>query len=104
MVTREGIVRLTGLELVDQNRSRLSSGELTPFIERLWRSLKYEAICLHELTDGFKAEQVIGEWIVFYNTERGVVRLMPIAIKTPGAMSIRRQVDAIRPEQQSGSV
>ena len=40
------------------------------FIERLWRSLKYEAIYLHELTDGFKAERVIGDWIDFYNTER----------------------------------
>jgi putative transposase len=40
------------------------------FIERLWRSLKYEAVYLHELTDGFKAEQVIGDWINFYNTER----------------------------------
>jgi putative transposase len=40
------------------------------FIERLWRSLKYEAIYLHELTDGFKAERVIAEWISFYNTER----------------------------------
>ncbi len=40
------------------------------FIERLWRSLKYEAIYLHELTDGFKAERVIAEWIDFYNTER----------------------------------
>ena len=40
------------------------------FIERLWRSLKCEAIYLYELTDGFKAERVIGEWIDFYNTER----------------------------------
>ncbi len=40
------------------------------FIERLWRSLKYEAVYLHELTDGFKAERVIGDWITFYNTER----------------------------------
>jgi putative transposase len=40
------------------------------FIERLWRSLKYEAIYLYELADGFKAERVIGEWIGFYNTER----------------------------------
>jgi putative transposase len=40
------------------------------FIERLWRSLKYEAVYLHDLTDGFKAERVIGEWIDFYNTER----------------------------------
>lgn len=40
------------------------------FIERLWRSLKYEAVYLHELTDGFRARRVIGEWIDFYNTER----------------------------------
>lgn len=40
------------------------------FIERLWRSLKYEAVYLHELTDGFKAERVIAEWIGFYNGER----------------------------------
>jgi len=35
------------------------------FIERLWRSLN-----LHELTDGFKAERVIAEWVGFYNAER----------------------------------
>jgi len=40
------------------------------FIERLWRSLKYEAVHLHELTDGFHAERVIGDWFTFYNTER----------------------------------
>jgi putative transposase len=40
------------------------------FIERLWRSMKYEAVYLHELTDGFVAQRVIGEWIGFYNTER----------------------------------
>jgi hypothetical protein len=40
------------------------------FTERLWRSLKYEAADLYKLTDGFRAEQVIGEWIGFYNAER----------------------------------
>ncbi len=40
------------------------------FIERLWRSLKYEAVYLHDLADGFRAERVIGAWIDFYNTER----------------------------------
>jgi putative transposase len=40
------------------------------FIERLWRSLKYEAVYLHEMTDGFAAGRVIGEWIAFYSTER----------------------------------
>ena len=40
------------------------------FIERLWRSLKYEAVYLHELSDGFVARRVIGDWIDFYNTVR----------------------------------
>ena len=39
-------------------------------IERLWRSLKYEAVYLHELTDGFKAKRVIDDWLNFYNGER----------------------------------
>jgi putative transposase len=40
------------------------------FIERLWRSLKYEAIYLHEIADGLAARRVIGQWLAFYNTER----------------------------------
>ena len=40
------------------------------FIERLWRSLKYEAVYLHELTDGFEAERVIGAWMTFYTDVR----------------------------------
>ena len=39
-------------------------------IERLWRSLKYEAVYLHEIADGFTARRVIGDWIAFYNAER----------------------------------
>jgi putative transposase len=39
-------------------------------MDRLWRSLKYEAVYLHKLIDGFKAERVIGEWIDLYNTGR----------------------------------
>jgi putative transposase len=61
------------------------------FIERLWRSLKYEAVYLHELTDGFAAERVIGEWIDFYNTERPHSALDGA---TPAeAYSTRRPVD-----------
>ena len=40
------------------------------FIERLWRSLKYEAVYLHELVDGFVAEQVIAAWMTFYCHQR----------------------------------
>lgn len=40
------------------------------FIERLWRSLKQEAVYLHELQDYFQAKCVIDERLTFYNTER----------------------------------
>ncbi|MDP2517937.1 IS3 family transposase [Shimia thalassica] len=40
------------------------------FIERLWRSLKQEAIYLEEIQDGFQARRVISNWMTFYNTER----------------------------------
>jgi putative transposase len=40
------------------------------FIERLWRSLKQEAVYLHEITNGFDAKRIIKEWISFYNTKR----------------------------------
>jgi len=37
------------------------------FIERLWRSLKQEAVYLHELQDSFQAKRVIKDWIGLYN-------------------------------------
>ena len=40
------------------------------FIERLWRSLKYEAIYLHEIADGYAARRLIRDWVRFYNLER----------------------------------
>ena len=40
------------------------------FIERLWRSLKYEAVYLHELSDGLRAQKVISRWMAFYNSRR----------------------------------
>ena len=40
------------------------------FIERLWRSLKQEAVYLHEIQDGFQAKRIIDNWIGFYNSER----------------------------------
>ena len=40
------------------------------FIERMWRSLKYEAVYLHELSDGFQAQRLISSWVAFYNAER----------------------------------
>jgi putative transposase len=40
------------------------------FIERLWRSLKYEDVYLKGYADGIEARAGIGEWIAFYNERR----------------------------------
>ena len=40
------------------------------FIERLWRSLKYECVYLHDFQDGLEARQIIGTWLRYYNEER----------------------------------
>ncbi len=40
------------------------------FIERLWRSLKYEEVYLKAYTTPREAELEIGHYMVFYNEER----------------------------------
>ena len=40
------------------------------FIERLWRSMKYECVYLHAFSGGREARQGIGDWIAFYNHRR----------------------------------
>ena len=40
------------------------------FIERLWRSLKYECVYLHEFEDGYQARQTIADWLRYYNEDR----------------------------------
>ena len=62
-----GRLRAAGVQISMDGRGRCMDNI---FIERLWRSLKYEAVYLHDLADGFQARRVIGEWIDFYNAER----------------------------------
>ena len=40
------------------------------FIERLWRSLKYECVYLHAWKTGSQARAGIERWITFYNHQR----------------------------------
>jgi len=40
------------------------------FIERLWRSLKYECVYLNEFETGFQAQKKIDFWFTYYNKER----------------------------------
>ena len=46
---------------------RLQANDCRAVIERLWRSLKQEAVYLHEINDGFQAKRIIDNWIGFYN-------------------------------------
>jgi putative transposase len=40
------------------------------FIERLWRSLKYECVYLHAFETGSELKAGLGRWITYYNTQR----------------------------------
>ena len=40
------------------------------FIERLWRTLKYECVYLHAFETGSAARQGIGRWVARYNQDR----------------------------------
>ena len=40
------------------------------FIERLWRSMKYECVYLHAWETGTEARAGIRTWMTFYNDQR----------------------------------
>jgi len=40
------------------------------FIERLWRSLKYECVYLHAFETGSELRAGLAKWIGYYNTQR----------------------------------
>jgi putative transposase len=40
------------------------------FIERLWRSLKYECVYLHAFETGSELRTGLTRWIAYYNTRR----------------------------------
>jgi putative transposase len=83
-----GVLKDAGVAISMDGRGRCLDNI---FIERLWRSLKYEAVYLHEMTDGFAAERVISEWIDFYNRSRPHSTL---GGRTPAeAYGARRPVD-----------
>ena len=40
------------------------------FIERQWRSLKYECVHLNAFETGSEARTGIGRWVAYYNADR----------------------------------
>ena len=58
------------------------------FIERLWRSLKYEDVYLKGYADGREAKAGIGEYFAFYNDRRlhqAIGYRTPMAVWRDGA-------------------
>jgi putative transposase len=59
------------------------------FIERLWRSLKYEDIYLKGYADGREAKAGIGAWLAFYNHRRphqALANRTPMAVWRGGVL------------------
>ena len=57
------------------------------FIERLWRSIKYEEVHLKAYVDGREARAGIGSWMTFYNFRRphqAMNNQMPMAVWRAG--------------------
>ncbi len=62
-----GVLEAAGISISMDGRGRWMDNV---FIERLWRSLKYEDVYLKGYADGREAKAGIASWIVFYNTGR----------------------------------
>ena len=59
-----GKLAATGLAISMDGRGRFMDNI---FIERLWRSIKYEEVHLKAYTDGCEARSGISSWMNFYN-------------------------------------
>lgn len=62
-----GLLTTAGIRVSMDGRGRWMDNV---FIERLWRSMKYECVYLHPFETGSEARAGIGRWIDYYNAER----------------------------------
>ena len=68
------------------------------FIERLWRSIKYEEVHLKAYANGREARAGIGEWMTFYNHQRphqAMNNQMPMAVWRAGSDRIEAAARAV---------
>jgi putative transposase len=68
------------------------------FIERLWRSIKYEEVHLKAYADGREARAGIGSWMIFYNFRRphqAMNNQMPMAVWRDGMDKIEAAARAV---------
>lgn len=62
-----GRLEVAGVRISMDGRGRMLDNI---FIERLWRSVKYEDIYIHDYDDGRATRQGLGKYFRFYNSER----------------------------------
>ena len=68
------------------------------FIERLWRSIKYEEVHLKAYADGREARAGIGSWMTFYNFRRphqAMNNQTPMAVWRDGMANIEAATRAV---------
>jgi len=58
------------------------------FIERLWRTVKYEHVYLHVVNDGVQLYKGLQEYFSFYNQQRPHQSL---GYQTPAGCSLKRK-------------
>ena len=66
------------------------------FVERLWRSLKYECVYLHAWESGSEAKAGVKKWMEFYNRKRPHSALGG----RPPAVVYWQRNEAFKPDQQ----
>ena len=84
-----GMLAAAGIRISMDGRGRWLDNV---FIERLWRSLKYEDIYLKGYVDGREAKAGIAEWVAFYNHRRphqALANRTPMAVWRDGASGAR---------------
>jgi putative transposase len=62
-----GVLRNSGVRISMDGRGRWMDNV---FIERLWRSLKYECVYLHAFETGSELRTGLADWIGYYNARR----------------------------------
>ena len=90
-----GKLAATGVAISMDGRGRFMDNI---FIERLWRSIKYEEVHLKAYADASEARAGIGSWMTFYNFRRphqAMNNQMPMAVWRAGMDKIEaaRAVD-----------
>jgi putative transposase len=67
------------------------------FVERLWRSVKYEEVYLRDYTDGWQAEASLGAYFRFYNEQR---IHQALGYRTPGEVYRERNSSGTQPPDE----